>query len=155
MSRSATLAHISAGLLVAATFASTAAMAQRTPTETVPGGVEMRPAIPSAPATRSPPAPVPAAPIVGSPSPGAASGGSAPSLERAQPPADKPAPPPAKVPKGKKTGAKKAPVPLTQSLAPGVNPSVNPSVSPATPANDESKPGAVERAPGAPKQPQQ
>jgi hypothetical protein len=126
------------------------AQAQRTPNETVPGGVEAKPSdvVPGVP--KSQPAPAPAAPMVGSPSRG-------PSLETVPRTAPaKPATPPVKDPKAEKAKKKAAkagePLPLTRSLAPGAAAPV-PGAAGVPAAGDESKPGAVERVPGVPKQP--
>jgi hypothetical protein len=140
------LARVAMSLVLSASVAGVA-HAQRTPSETVPGGVEAKPSdgAPGAPKTMQ----APAAPLVSSPS-------RSPALEtvpRASP--AKPAIPPPKDPKddkGKKSGKAAQPIPLTQSLAPGkAAPAAGAPAAPVIGGN-ESKPGAVERAPAMPKQ---
>jgi hypothetical protein len=150
MNRPDLLARASLSLVLALCTAVSAAQAQRTPTESIPGGVEAKPSDQGATIPKSQPAPAPA-PMVGSPS-------RSPSLESA--PSIAPVKPasPAKDPKAekdkKKSSKAKEPIPLVRSLAPGAGaPAAGAVGTPA--AADESKPGAVERAPAAPKQPPQ
>ncbi len=143
---------LATGATASAAWAPSAAWAQGIAKESIPGGVEARPSdvgqVPKG-------APAPPPPMGGSPS------RSGPALESVQPaPVTKPAPAPAakdpkdnKDTKGKKSSDKAPPAPLTRSIAPGgMAPAAG---TPSAPANDESKPGAVERVPSPPKQPPQ
>ncbi len=162
MTHSGALMGLAIALVLAGSVAAPVAWAQGIAKESIPGGVEARPSDAAPVPPKAMPAPITPPPAVGGSRPG-------PALESVQPqpakpkvvPKDVPATdPPAKDPKAKKAGSKTEPVPLTRSIAPGgLAPAATgpgaPSMPAPLPGNDESKPGAVERLPSAPKQPPQ
>ena len=147
-----------AGLIIVATIACmpvAAALAQGIGKETVPGGVEAKPSTPDAsrPATGGampPPATAPAMapPPVAAPKP-------------VMPEPAKPAASPKKDDSGddvmKKKSKKKAAAPraMSRGIAPAEAPAAGAAPGGPTVGGNESKPGAVERMPGAPVAPRQ
>jgi hypothetical protein len=158
MSAVRTLTLLSAGLLAALALTPPAADAQVAPKEGIPGGVEVKPSIP----TISPKAGDVASPTMSAPAPMMRAPASSPVLESA-PAAAAPMKKSKPAAKDKKSEApkpsKQAPLAVTRSLAPGAaqdtsggssaSPAPAPAPIPGLPpiGGNEGRPGAVERTP--------